>query len=313
MNSFSARLSLTIGLALVLCFSTVKFYTHVGAQVEIAGLDYAAISSPGFMRFEPKEKKTVEVVIQNVSSSTWDKGMLALTTSYSTGDLNRPSVWQGNAWQNDTTIRPVNTDNIQPGKKARFVFELAAPQYAGLYKEYFKLTADGFGPLGGDPVIITVQVGNPIIAQAAEPKEIRVYKNSQQSNLIENGYIVATLAISSGKAGYVTPTGTYRVMNKFTEAYSQKYKLYMGNWMGLITEKGVYEGYGLHSLAYWKTKKPLYPDGTIKDGRLYEGNKVYEDALHLGTPMSHGCVRYGVEESGVLFGWAEVGTLVKVI
>ena len=313
MNSFAARIALTITLALALSFGTVKFYVHVNAEGTRPGLDYVTINTPGLLKFEPQEKKTVWLTIQNVSSTTWDKGNLALTTSYSTGDLGRPSIWQGTGWQNNTTILPNNTDNIVPGGKALFSFELDAPKYAGYYKEYFELTNGGDTALNGDPILFTLQVGQPIATQAVEAKEVRVYKSTQQSNWVENGYIVATLPISSGKPGYVTPSGNYRIFNKATEAYSPKFALYMSNWMGLTSDTRGYEGYGLHSLAYWKTPKPIYPNGTIKDGRLYVDNRVYEDVDHLGTPMSHGCIRYDINPSGVLYKWADVGTLVRVI
>ena len=87
----------------------------------------------------------------------------------------------------------------------------------------------------------------------------------------------------------------------------------MSNWMGLTHEKDGYQGYGLHSLAYWKTSRPMYPSGSIVNGRLYEGNRVYEDAIHLGKPMSHGCIRHGNVESAIVYDWAPNGTTVKVI
>ena len=307
------KLILTAVLAIVMPVSTMGFFRYVDASPSIEGLDYVVVSKPGLIQMAPGEHRMVDLVIQNVSSNTWSKDIVSLNTAYTTGDIDRPSTWVGAGWESDTKIRWAEDGAILPGKKAAFRFELAAPSYSGWYKEHFVLQADTLGGLMGDEIVLTIQVGDPTPPKASEEREIVVYRSSQQSVLMEDGYVVATLPISSGKAGYTTPAGTYRIFNHAQESYSQRYKLYMSNWMGLTKEGGGYEGYGLHSLAYWKTAKQIYPDGTIKNGRLYVGNRVYEDAVHLGTPMSHGCVRYGIRESDIVFGWAENGTKVTVV
>jgi lipoprotein-anchoring transpeptidase ErfK/SrfK len=312
MDSYRIRLFSTLALGVVMTVSSVSFYNHVSAAVINPNLDYAAINIPANLKMAPGEHKQVELTVQNVSGSTWDNGLLALSTTYSNGQLGRQSIWKGAGWQNGTTIKPSTPDNILPGNKVAFDFELVAPNYSGLYKEYFALTINSQDVLQGDPLVFSIQVGDAVTIQSIEAKEIRVYKGSQQSDLLENGYVVATLPISSGKPGYTTPTGTYHIFNKAPESYSARYKLYMSNWMGLTRDGVGYEGYGLHSLAYWKTARKIYPDGTIKDGRLYDDHRVYEDVTHLGEPMSHGCVRFGIDESAYVFGWADVGTKVTV-
>lgn len=313
MRWLQTKLLLTGVLAVVMPISTFGYFKYVSAAPTISGLDYAISEKPESLSMAKGEKRMINIVVQNVSSATWDPEVVALRTVYTTGDLNRPSIWAGSGWTDNTKINWVEPGNVLAGKKATFSFELVAPEYSGWYKESFKLVADGYGELKGADLSLVIKVGSPVAIQSADGKEIVVYRSSQQSNLIENGYVVATLPISSGKSGYTTPAGTYHIFNHAEESYSQRYKLYMSNWMGLVREGGGYEGYGLHSLAYWKTTRPIYPDGTVKDGRLYVGNRVYEDAVHLGTPMSHGCVRYGINESGVVFSWAADGTKVVVM
>lgn len=302
-----------MALTIAMSAGTFSFYNHVNAEVVKSDLDYAIISEPANLKFAPNEKRVVSFLIQNVSGATWDTANIGLVTTYSDGAQGRPSIWKGEGWTTNQLIRPTETGAILAGKKMSFNFELAAPAYSGLFKEHFALTIDTAGSLRGEAIILDIQVGDAVRVQASEAKEIHIYRTTQLSNLMENGYIVATLPISSGKPGYTTPAGAYTVMNKHPEAYSSKYQLYMSNWMALSSKERGYEGYGLHSLAYWKTSKPIYPSGTIRNGRLYVGNRVYEDAIHLGKPMSHGCVRYGIEESAMLFDWAEVGTKVQVI
>ncbi len=123
-------------------------------------------------------------------------------------------------------------------------------------------------------------------------KKILVNLKKQELYLVENGTVISTRRISSGKWGTPTPVGTFKTRNKITVAYSKPYKLYMEYWMA-ITADGKY---GLHSLPYWKTK----------NGKLYEG------AAHIGTPVSHGCIRQTVAEAKSLYDWAPVGTPVVI-
>lgn len=312
MNWYRTKLSLTLLLTMVMTFGTVSFFNHVNAEVTQSDLDYAVITAPANLQLAISEKRMVEITFQNVSGVAWDATKLELATTYSNGQLGRSSIWNGAGWTNSMIIKPVTSDAVLPGRNVQFSFELAAPAYAGLFKEHLAFTLDKV-PMKGGPVVVTIQVGDTVSLQSTDAKEIHIYRATQLSNLVENGYIVATLPISSGKVGYITPAATYTILNQHEEAYSAKYKLYMSNWQGLTREGKGYEGYGLHSLAYWKTSKPLYPSGTIKNGRLYVGNRVYEDAIHLGKPMSHGCIRYSVEASAFIFDWADVGTKVRVV
>ena len=78
------------------------------------------------------------------------------------------------------------------------------------------------------------------------------------------------------------------VKNKIDRAFSKTYGLYMPFWMAFT-----YNGYGIHELPEWP--------GGYKEG---------ED--HLGIPVSHGCVRLGVNSAEQIYNWSEVGTPVIV-
>ncbi len=94
--------------------------------------------------------------------------------------------------------------------------------------------------------------------------------------------------ISSGKPGYETPIGTYRIENKAARAWSKTYRLWMPFWLGFVGS-----AYGIHELPEWP--------GGYKEGEN-----------HLGRPVSHGCVRLGVGPAEWLFNWADIGTEVIV-
>lgn len=120
--------------------------------------------------------------------------------------------------------------------------------------------------------------------QITEGKYIDIHIDSQVMTLFENGRAVDAYIISSGKRGMDTPKGSFQIRNKHPRPWSKAYSLYMPYWMA-ITPDGKY---GIHELPEWP--------GGYKEG-----------ANHLGTPVSHGCVRLGVGSAERVYTWAEVG------
>jgi len=119
-------------------------------------------------------------------------------------------------------------------------------------------------------------------------KYIEINLSEQNLYTFEGTRLLNTYKISTGKWSMPTPEGEFTINNKDPRAYSATYKLYMPYWMSFIDSK-----YGIHELPEW-------PDGT-KEG---EG--------HLGTPVSHGCVRLGRGAAQEVYDWAEIGTPVYI-
>ncbi len=119
-------------------------------------------------------------------------------------------------------------------------------------------------------------------------KYIEVNLTEQQLYLINGGTLEGTFSVSTGKWSMPTPEGEYSINNKDPRAYSQKYELYMPYWMAFIGSE-----YGIHELPEW-------PDGT-KEGEA-----------HLGTPVSHGCIRLGRGSAEQVYNWTEIGTPVFI-
>jgi lipoprotein-anchoring transpeptidase ErfK/SrfK len=116
-------------------------------------------------------------------------------------------------------------------------------------------------------------------------KYIDVNLSNQVMTLFENGEVVDAYLISSGKRGMDTPKGEFSVQNKAPRPWSRQYGLYMPYWQA-ITPDGKY---GIHELPEWP--------GGYKEG-----------ANHLGTPVSHGCVRLGVGAAERVYAWSDIGT-----
>jgi lipoprotein-anchoring transpeptidase ErfK/SrfK len=136
--------------------------------------------------------------------------------------------------------------------------------------------------------VVSETPNESIVAKIAEGKYIDINLAKQNLSIFEDGKLLGTYRVSSGKRGMATPAGTFKVMSKAPRAYSKKYKLYMPYWMQFTGA-----GHGIHELPEW-------PNG-YKEG-----------ANHLGTPVSHGCVRLGVGPAARVYNWADVGTPIVI-
>lgn len=119
-------------------------------------------------------------------------------------------------------------------------------------------------------------------------KLIEISIREQQLTAWHDGVAVMRLVISTGRPGFETPTGNYRVIFKNAKAWSSKWDVWMPwalNWHG---------NYFIHQL-------PHYPGSNVNIG-----------ASELGRPASHGCVRVNVGDAERLFRWTATGTPVWV-
>jgi hypothetical protein len=117
-------------------------------------------------------------------------------------------------------------------------------------------------------------------------KRIEINTGKQELSYFLGGVRMGTYPISSGKNNS-TPKGHFKIINKFTKAWSPR-GLWMPFWMGLGTGK-----FGLHEL-------PIWPNG------------YREGENHLGVPVSPGCIRLGIGPAEFLYNWAPVGTEVFI-
>jgi lipoprotein-anchoring transpeptidase ErfK/SrfK len=120
----------------------------------------------------------------------------------------------------------------------------------------------------------------------------------QELFLIEGNNLLYTFRISSGIWYLPTPKGTFSIASKSPRAYSAKYGLYMPNWNNFTGTsddgRSLPAGdYGIHALPEWP--------GGQKEGEN-----------HIGTPVSHGCVRLNDENAAIVYGWADIGTPVHI-
>ncbi len=115
-------------------------------------------------------------------------------------------------------------------------------------------------------------------------KKIEINTKKQELSYFLGGVRLGKFSVSSGKNNS-TPKGEFAVKNKSPKAWSG-YGLWMPYWLGLGR-------FGIHEL-------PIWPNG------------YREGSSHLGTPVSHGCIRLGIGPAKLVYDWAEVGTNVVI-
>ncbi len=119
---------------------------------------------------------------------------------------------------------------------------------------------------------------------------IEVNLSEQHLYAWENGEVVFDVAISSGKRGWETPTGTFSIFSKI------RVEDMRGNDPAL--EDGVYFQPDVPWVMY-------FADGGFAIHGVYWHNA-------FGTTRSHGCVGAPVWAAKWLYDWAPIGTRVRI-
>lgn len=144
----------------------------------------------------------------------------------------------------------------------------------------------------GDGYVDGLEVRNGFDPLSRQPKKltksIRVDLKKQELYQVLGGVTIRTHTVSTGKATMPTPKGSFTIANKAARAWSRSYGLWMPYWLGV---KGT--RIGIHELPEWP--------GGYKEG-----------ANHLGTPVSHGCIRLGVTAAKIVYDWTDVGTTLTI-
>ncbi len=234
--------------------------------------------------------------------------LLPTTTRAAEGDADNDGLldaWEERLFRTRPDIADTDGDGFADGLEVRSGFD---PLQARAGARLAERDSDGDGladaleiafgsnPLDGDTDRDGYQDGTEVknaydpVQGDAKPLEKRIRVDLSEQKLYQelNGVVIATHPVSSGKARTPTPVGSYKITTKSPRAWSGSAKLWMPFWMGF---KGW--TYGIHELPEWP--------GGKKEGKD-----------HLGTPVSHGCVRVGEGVAQQLYDWTPIGTTVVI-
>ena len=126
------------------------------------------------------------------------------------------------------------------------------------------------------------------VPTSTDGRWIAVNLTTQRLHAYQGGSVVHTALVSTGIARYPTPTGTYRIQRKYRYDDMTGGSRARGDYYYLTNVphcQYFYAGYSLHG-TYWHS--------------------------NFGTPMSHGCVNFTIDDSGWVYDFASVGTVVFV-
>ena len=112
-------------------------------------------------------------------------------------------------------------------------------------------------------------VGDVSLSRALASVQVQISLSRQSMNVNVDGAHHATWAISSGKQGFGTPSGSYRPQSMNKMHYSRRY-----NMTPMPHSIFFYHGIAIHGTS---------------------------DVRNLGRPASHGCVRLSQQNARALF------------
>ena len=133
---------------------------------------------------------------------------------------------------------------------------------------------------------------NGTIAQ----KYIEIDISQQKLYTFLNGTINKSYKISTGLY-YPTPIGSFKIINKADNAYSDIYHVYMPYWMGFGYSKELNAYFGIHELPYWLTD---------------EGYKIQRPREFIGSPHTGGCVALDIGDALEVYNFTEIGIPVVI-
>lgn len=256
-------------------------------------LNFNTAFYPAVESFFPADgSKEVQIDIEEPIKADFDKPVSDYSIKIT---INPETDFAYELSDNKRQIRLMPKNELDKGNKySAKVFIKYKKEPDNAYKKIFESSFETFTPLrpslwDKNPEIKLTQAKENTRAKLKNGKYIDINLAQQVMVIFDNGKAVDAYLISSGKRGMETPVGDFQIRNKAPKPWSKKYSLFMPNWMALVPSGE----FGIHELPEWP--------GGYKEG-----------AGHLGTPVSHGCVRLGVGPAKRVYDWAEVGTPVLI-
>jgi lipoprotein-anchoring transpeptidase ErfK/SrfK len=137
-------------------------------------------------------------------------------------------------------------------------------------------------------LVAVAGVAIPTFGSARAQKSIVVSISQQLLWAYKGDKVAMSSYVSTGKAGFATPTGSYAVLSKLPSQSME----------GIIGGE-YYNVPDVPSVLYF-----------TKNGHALHGTYWHNN---FGTPMSHGCVNLPLDVAAWLYDWAPVGTRVLII
>jgi len=146
---------------------------------------------------------------------------------------------------------------------------------------------------------------------AAQPGSLRVTidLSQQKAYIFRNSENIGWSYVATGRSGYNTPTGTFRISEKIVDKRSNRYGSIVSS-SGNTVRSGATAG--VHSVPsggrFVGAKMPYWMRLTGSGIGMHAGA-----IPHPGSPASHGCIRMPYSLVSKLYAIAPVGTPVTIV
>ena len=140
---------------------------------------------------------------------------------------------------------------------------------------------------------------------SAQQATVIIDLTEQTAYLLENGRVAFVSPIASGKEGWGTPIGSFRVMSKDLNHQSGNFGLVVDSYGRIVNPNATPGSYVPPGCHYMPAPMPYY-----MEFRKYVGMHA---GYLPGYPASHGCVRMPRDLAAEFFARVQIGTPVKVI
>ncbi|HAN74646.1 MAG TPA: L,D-transpeptidase [Planktothrix sp. UBA8407] len=144
------------------------------------------------------------------------------------------------------------------------------------------------------PIVPPLDDPSLFLPSLEQPKRLILRLGQRRVYLYQGEQMIASYPVAVGKAGWETPTGSFKVMQKIENP------VWQDPWTGEVRSPGANTALGLRWIGFWT-------DG--KDAIGFHGTPTVNS---IGQAASHGCVRMRNEDVVALFEQVDVGTPVIV-
>ena len=145
-----------------------------------------------------------------------------------------------------------------------------------------------------NPIVPPLDNPGLFLPSLEQPKRVILRLGQRRVYLYQGEQVIASYPVAVGKAGWETPTGNFKVMQKIENP------VWQDPWTGEVRSPGPNTALGLRWIGFWT-------DG--KDAIGFHGTPTVNS---IGQAASHGCVRMRNEDVVALFEQVDVGTPVIV-
>lgn len=141
------------------------------------------------------------------------------------------------------------------------------------------------------------------------PLSVNIDLSEQKAYLFKNGQNVGWTYVATGRSGFATPTGTFRIMEKIVDKRSNRY--------GMVLDR---HGNVVNSNATAGVSR-IPPGGRFVGAQMPYWMRItgYGVGMHAGpipnpgAPASHGCIRLPRDMAQTIYQHAPVGARVTIM